>query len=361
MKKYETQSCTVMPRNQRHGAVADLRVAVCLSGLPKALIHVATQQHLLAVLRPLAVDPLVQLDTFMHMDGVTMDAWAVRRAARALGALNVVFYGNSSKGEEPPDLGACPRRPAGACCKHGYASGVKLRGCLRDIEANEERAGVPYDFVLRMRPDVEHLYRLPPSAQWRCLRRDVAWAMLVLPNASTPCFPGNAYPRSRAGTTQQLVPVTKPGLFLDDNLALLPRRAATPYLSIADQIEKCVPARAQNRLCQSRWEWPECRVHQALASVEPPLLIGELPTTTPAFAFVDCEGANKNGPPCLAPYRRWLYRHPSERTAFPRGRASLLSANLSAAQFAPAALVSESCAEEEQASAWRRQKGVLAN
>ena len=101
-------------RPPRQGYVADLRVAVCLSGLPKALIHVATQQHLLAVLHPLAADPLVQLDTFMHMDGITMDEWAVRRAARALDALNVVFYGNSSKGEEPPDLGACPRRPAGA-------------------------------------------------------------------------------------------------------------------------------------------------------------------------------------------------------------------------------------------------------
>ena len=178
----------------------------------------------------------------------------------------------------------------------------------------------------------------------------------MLPNASTPCFPGNAYPRARAGTARQLVPVAKPGLFLDDNLALLPRHAATPYLSIADQLEQCIPARPLNRLCQSRWEWPECRVHQALASVEPPLLIGELPTTTPAFAFVDCEGANKNGPPCQVPYRRWLYRHPSERSAFPRGRASFLSANLSASQFAPAALVSESCTEdaEERAAARRR-------
>ena len=188
--------------------------------------------------------------------------------------------------------------------------------------------------------------------------------MIVLPNASTPCFPGNAYPRARLA--DQLVPVTKPGLFLDDNLALLPRHAAQvflpasehpaqapasypdhlalllqAYFSIADQLERCVPTRPLNKLCQKRWEWPECRVHQALATV-PGLLIGELPSTTPAFAFVDCEGRNKNGPPCLKPYRRWQYRHFSERVGFSSAksrRAGFLGSELlGASQFAPVAL-----------------------
>ena len=328
-----------MPKRQRPPPPpppASLRIAVCLSGLPKAIVTPRMQQHLETVLQPLADDPDTDLDVFMHMDGQTMDEWAVRHAARRLRALNVLFYGNSSMGEEPPNLGDCPTRNRGPCCRHGYASSVKLRGCLRDIEANERPPQRPYDFVLRLRPDIEHLFRLPPSRQWRCLRRDIAWAMIVLPNTTTHCFPGNAYPRARLA--DGLVPVTKPGLFLDDNLALLPRRAAQAYLSVADQIEKCVPTRPLNRLCQRRWEWPECRVHQALATV-PGLLIGELPSTTPAFAFVDCEGPDKNGPPCVQPYRRWQYRHFSERAGFARSPAGFLGdKGLNASRFAPVAL-----------------------
>ena len=87
-------------------------------------------------------------------------------------------------------------------------------------------------------------------------------------------------------------------------------------------------------------------MHQALASV-PGLLIGELPTTSPAFAFIDCEGANRNSGPCVKPYRRHCcFRHRSERAAFARGGRAVggeggggfLSTNLTSASFAPAAL-----------------------
>ena len=85
-------------------------------------------------------------------------------------------------------------------------------------------------------------------------------------------------------------------------------------------------------------EWPECRVHQALATV-PRLLIGELPSTTPAFAFVDCEGPGKNGPPCVQPFRRWQYRHFSERAGFARSPAGFLGdKGLNASRFATVAL-----------------------
>lgn len=143
------------------GTTPSLRVAACISGMPKAIGTPRMHQHLRAVLQPLADASDVNLDVFVHLDGTTMDEWSVRYAARALGALNVVFYANSSMGEELPNLGDCQsRHERGACCKHGYALSVKLRGCLRDIEANERPPQRQYDFVLRLRPDIEHLHRL---------------------------------------------------------------------------------------------------------------------------------------------------------------------------------------------------------
>ena len=47
------------PREKRPAA---LRIAVCLSGLPKAIVTPRMQQHLAAVLQPLADDPDTDLD-----------------------------------------------------------------------------------------------------------------------------------------------------------------------------------------------------------------------------------------------------------------------------------------------------------
>jgi len=108
------------------------------------------------------------------------------------------------------------------CLNFGYEAARKLRGCMADIESSELRRGVPYDFVLRVRPDFEYRHSLPPLAQWLNLRRDVVWT------AMGPVTARRLY--------------TRRDDFVDDNFALLPRDLAPAYFrGIADSFEKCIP------------------------------------------------------------------------------------------------------------------------
>ena len=266
-------------------AAPQLRVAVCLSGAPRALLHANMRAHLRAVLAPIAHDDRVHVDTFLHIDcgefGGAVCKWLLRPAFHEFQAIGLTLYNSTGLNRRlaaltgivdahgvsramQRDLRDCPAAVS-SCCTAGYAAATKWRGCLRNIEAAEMAADTPYDFVLRLRPDVEHAYALPPAAEWMHLRRDVAFTMLAF-KAAGDCHPGDALPWLRIGGSP--IPVSKPGTFVDDNLALLPRAAAHAYFSIADELEKCVPVYPKNALCGRRWEWAECRVSQALAQVE---------------------------------------------------------------------------------------------
>ena len=210
-----------------------LRIAICLSGMPKALIQPKLMRaHLLGVLQPLR-DNSSRVDVYLHLGcgGLAQDCdHTLRAVADELAARKLTVYQENATlldtnltgvpSQHP--LGACPAAAA-QCCSAGYAAAVKWRGCLRDIEVAEAAVGVAYDFVLRLRPDIEHLLSLPPAREWRSLRRDVAFTMLAIPHAER-CHPGDAWPSRRLGGRP--VPVTTHGLFVDDNLALLPRHAA---------------------------------------------------------------------------------------------------------------------------------------
>eukprot|EP00316_Scyphosphaera_apsteinii_P008973 CAMPEP_0119302474 /NCGR_PEP_ID=MMETSP1333-20130426/4060_1 /TAXON_ID=418940 /ORGANISM="Scyphosphaera apsteinii, Strain RCC1455" /LENGTH=243 /DNA_ID=CAMNT_0007304837 /DNA_START=171 /DNA_END=899 /DNA_ORIENTATION=+ len=238
-----------------------LRVAVCLSGMPKALIQPKLMRaHLLAVLQPLREDPAACIHIYLHLDCEGLGkacSRTLRSAASELGVRNLVLYRDratllsTNLTGIPRDLVACPVAAA-PCCSAGYAAAIKWRGCLREIEAAEVEANSAYDFVLRLRPDIEHLFSLPPASEWYCLRRDIAFTMIALPNSAA-CHPGNVLPDRRLGGRPVLI--DKHRLFIDDNLALLPRKAAQVYFSIADEFEHCVPTSPANKLCQRRWEW----------------------------------------------------------------------------------------------------------
>ena len=74
--------------------------------------------------------------------------------------------------------------------------------------------------------------------------------------------------------------------FLDDALALLPRRAAIAYFGVADAFEACIPPCAPRVLgCTpssnrnvGHWRWAETRVTFALSQVQPPLSFAAVPT-----------------------------------------------------------------------------------
>jgi hypothetical protein len=339
---------TLPPPTPRPAArPGQVRVAVCLTGRPKALVHHPLQDHWLAVMEPLRFSAGsvggVHSDLFMHLDASQHPARILVRLAQRLGARTLALYNDSQTsadfGPPPPAWpGGCPSpKKMGPCVFLGRAQFRKGASCASDLEAEERAAAAPYDFVLRVRPDLEYAARLPPPWQWRCLRKDLALTMLAQ-RATSACYPGGVSSRLARG---ELVPATLRQLFLDDNFALLPRRAAGAYLRAGEAMERggCIPSRAASGLCASRWQWPECRVHTALASVSPELLIGELPSTR-HFAFLDCEGPDPNGPPCARPFRRsCCNRDPRERRGL---RPFLSTAQLNHSSFGDEAL-SEPC------------------
>ena len=340
-----------------HARTCTLRIAICISGKPKVLVQPRMREHLRAVLRPL-IDSgsTVCTDTYLHLQGwlrcrSSSDPCerVLRSAAEELQARSLVIYRGRSRLHIGTHSLATPqicltmclggkrfgsnRQP---CTSAGYETAVKLRGCLRQIEEAEAAAGVAYQFVLRLRPDIEHLRSLPAAAEWRCLRPDTAYVMIVLPPPhKTKCYPGHA----RLGKRQALT-VETPNLFVDDNLALLPRHAAQTYFSIADGFEQCVRTTRVNELCQKRWEWPECRVTQALASAGG-LRVAELPSTVDGFAIIDCmwrQRPNQTNKTCKWQRRANANRHISERRLL--HKQPFLSTRLNVSSFAPDNLAS---------------------
>ena len=275
--------------------MTNLRVAICLSGAPKAIVHHRMQDHWNAVLEPLRSADGVHVDVFLHLDAGPHRHETLKRVATRLRATKLKLY-NETEPSVPRAMArralntsqqhsTCPPAAAvaGECLWRGYIQATKWAGCLQDIVEQEGALSAMYDRVVRMRPDLEYLERLPPAREWRCLRRDVALTLIAM-RSTLPCHPGKLSTLRLYG---HLAPATERTLFVDDNLAILPREAAQAYFGVARALDECVPATALNSLCQQRWAWPECRVQQALASV-PHLVVGEL-FATRQFAIVDCE------------------------------------------------------------------------
>ena len=180
------------------------------------------------------------------------------------------------------------------CVAAGYEQAVKWRGCLRDIERTERQTARRYDFVLRVRPDLEFGSSLPEASQWRLLRKDVVMPLVAIDamccggrthGNPTPCVAdGKEKAFLRLGTK-----VSKQVCFTDDALALVPRPAADAYFGIADEYEQCIPPRPLiDGSCFGRWLWMECRVLNALSRLN--LSFTEFPATRPRWAFVTLEG-----------------------------------------------------------------------
>ena len=225
------------------------RVAVCISGKPGPLVEASHQRHWNAALAPLRRDPgVLLLDIFLHLHGSMHARPALEAAAAALQARSLRTYEQVvltvAVERDPPEDGLPNRssalllryfaerhssvRPVPCmpmqclevdgmeCIATGYDQSIKWRGCLRDIRTQERANGWSYDYVLRARPDLEFGHALPDVAQWRRLRSDVVMPMIVT--------------RCTSGAVQRLAAnVSRDVCFVDDTLALMPRRAADAY------------------------------------------------------------------------------------------------------------------------------------
>ena len=273
--------------------MSHFRVAICLSGSPKAIVQRRMQDHWNAVVEPLRSGSNVHVDVFLHLDVGPYRHETLERVAARLRATTLKLYNDTapvlprsvpSRGSNASQHSTCP--PAapvvGECLWQGYMQASKWAGCLDNIVGQERLHGAMYDRVVRMRPDLEYYERLPPAPEWVCLRHDVALTLIAM-RSTLPCHPGQLSKLRLYGHT---APATERTLFVDDNLAILPREAAQAYFGIARGMDDCVSTVALNSLCQQRWSWPECRVQQALASV-PHLFVGEV-LATRQFAIVDC-------------------------------------------------------------------------
>ena len=286
-----------------HKARHNMSIAACVSGAPHSLVDPRLLSHWVAAFAPLR-DPVLRLDVLLHLDGASHPAQLLRGVAEALQAVSLELYNvpasnaSLSKVKKIPtgmrfastldaqlrkthgnvsDLkcngpSRCVKAGDKECMTTGYEQAVKWRGCLRDIERREHHAGA-YNFVLRLRPDLEFAAEFPKASEWLRLRRDVVMT-LVANSVSQTRLIGSVAPRIS---------------FLDDGLALLPRRAATAYFGVADEFEACIlldPPGAG----MGRWRWPEYRVILALSQVQPPLSFAEFPSTQPGWAIIDDEG-----------------------------------------------------------------------
>ena len=238
-----------------------------MSGYSDVIVLPAFQHHFKAAFAPLASAAFVQFELFLHMDGTLLrkdELPLLTSAARALGAVELKLYEDAPS--RPPATNGqrmCPSAPGRRrndecdCLTTGYVQNLKLRGCLASIEAREKQAASIFDFVVRMRSDVEFGWRVPPAAQWRRLSRDIIWAQMV--------------EAGRADSSHAVHAMHAVEL-LDDQFAVVPRRAAATYFAgPGADIEACVPLSpnaSQSTSCPGRWFWAECRVLHALRRLD---------------------------------------------------------------------------------------------
>ena len=344
-----------------------LRLAACLSGSAKAVVSPAYQAHLLASFAPL-LEPTpshhrLRLDWLLHLDGGGADADGNASASTIPGYLTLATKLGAAELRTYDDRSALPRRalPAGqswchprpgaahnncSCFTTGYTQALKWRGCLESIERIEAARGAAYDWVLRLRPDIELGARVPSADEFRRLRTDTVWTLVV---GTTPRWRGS--PLVHLNDTD----------FVDDALALLPRAIAPFYLRLGDVYEACVPtvapARARQapagrgtplppagpatRGCSGRWHWAECRVLQALEAAMSALgtdvYVGRFPAAAANFSLVDCEPAKART--CVASRRRTSY---SNAWSHAQPEQPFLTTGLAASHFPSVALQSTS-------------------
>ena len=357
------------------------RIASCVSGAPQSLVDPRLLSHWVAAFASLRHSPGLRLDVLLHLDGSSHSLQVLRGVAGTLNASSLELYnvptGNASLStarrstfsmRDANTLDAQLRKAHGnvgdlkcggpvrcvqvgdkGCMTSGYEQAVKWRGCLRDIERHEHDAGAPYNFVLRLRPDIEFGAAFPKASEWLRLRRDVVMT-IVANSVKDRRLNGSVAPRIS---------------FLDDALALLPRRAATAYFGVADAFEACIPPcppRAQHCMPNSsvgigRWRWAEYRVLHALFQVQPPLSFAEFPPTRPGWAIID------NCPqPCHNYSSRDLIRRGGIASVWGGARFpahAFLSTDLPTSSFSPDALLTAAVGSRKQ-PALARQPAVRA-
>ena len=353
-------------------STSTLRIASCVSGAPHSLVDPRVLSHWVAAFAPLRHSPGLRLDVLLHLDGSTHPLRVLHRVAVTLNASSLELYNvptrNASLSKERKGTSSmrdantldgqlrkthgsvsdlkcagpvrCVQVGDKECMTTGYEQAVKWRGCLRDIERHEHHAGT-YAFVLRLRPDLEFGAEFPKAIEWFRLRRDVVMTM-VANGVNEKRLDGSVAARIS---------------FLDDGLALLPRRAATAYFGVADAFEACIPPcpplvplfgqRGMPNSLQrcmpnstgnvGRWRWAEYRVLFALSQVQPPLSFAEFPSTRPGWAIVDdCPQ------PCYYDSSRDLIRRKGIASVWGGARFpahALLSTDLPTSSFSPATLL----------------------
>ena len=389
-----------------------MRVAACISGDPKALVVPSYRSHLLAVLAPLrGLEDAnassarggargVDLDIYFNLNGArgaTIDArtdagraelTTLRRAFRPVRVridasppqLNTSAATASWPSNRSRSCHGMMRCNADGCATSGYEQAVRMRGCLRDIEAFEGARRRRYDYVLRMRPDLEYASRLPAPAEWRRLRADVILVAVIAlngrgrePGTYSGTSPGNASSdgareavRTHGGRGEVELPSLREVAFIDDALAIMPRDVATHYLGgVADAYERCITPVSPTKSCGRRRYWVECHYLGALeraaaarateAGGDERLYVAPHPAARGGFSIVDCPGreimARRAQAPgwlkrarnmtslCSKPDRRRDYATVWNRTAPAH---AFLSADLETASFPRGALLRRS-------------------
>ena len=303
---------------------ARVRVAACLTGAPRGLLDPRLQEHFRQFVSPLRQSMSENhtfLSIFAHLHApVNESVRTMSQLKDALQASTLRLYTDSSA--EHLWLRHMPGFTSqGDACRtllrmagNGYPSMVKNRGCANDIHNAEARVGARYDFVLRLRPDVEYAMALPPAPEWSRLRRD-----LVLVPTAVPWRAGDAKrarpvpsPKARLGqTVLRCGPDHTGELFVDDNGILFARDHpfGRSFFGLATTYEHCTSEYVRQRqlVCGPSVPMsPECAIIHGLRAGSGPAgaFVGEMPWTRHS-AWLECMppvvDADKRGARCPQP------------------------------------------------------------
>lgn len=276
----------------------EAEVAICLSGEARSLVRPEVRANIgMGLVAPFGG----RADLFAFLAAGVIPEEVVREAAAELRPVELCIDTEREACALSARLPEPPRPPPAAdtrgCLTEGFTQFARIARCFDAVRAREAQRGTAYRWLVRARPDMAYEAALPAYAPasglgWRSLREDTAWIL---------------YPRPSA--RRAVLPLTRVS-FIDDMLAVLPRRLAEAYFRTADDFTGCIPpsppiivagsgvaanASGAGGGCarKTKYRFAECRLLQSLRTRAPaPAYIGALPIGFMRAHIVRCEPAS---------------------------------------------------------------------
>lgn len=227
-----------------------LRIAFLISGPLRSLVREDMRKQQ----RRALFDPLVgaHVDIFMNLDldHLSQNFTAISALKQSLKPKRLLVKSYSCK--EGCERSGCLSNAI--TTSRMYEQFARVRDTMLSIKAEEDATGRKYDFIVRVRPDLEFYESLPRLKCWEKLPDFIIWDLDARYSDT-----------SDRPTTTHIVPAFDVK-FLGDWFTIVPRKLATAFFTHPlEQILDCVPlepSKAYPFKCGTKdefWRFPECR------------------------------------------------------------------------------------------------------